>query len=274
MKTIILFFTLLLCLSCNNGTESPEKSNSENINYSNLVWSDEFNYTGDPDSEKWSFDVEGNSWDWGNEEEQNYTPSEYKNAWVENDALIIEARKETYVSPEDDQERKYTSARLRTLNKGDWTYGRFDIRAKVPTGNGAWPAIWMLPSDDEYGGWPDSGEIDIMEHVYIDQNIIHGTAWTEENQERHGDGGSKYIENISDEYHIYSIIWSENSIRFFIDDDQYYQYEKESDSSDKWPFNKRFHLLLNIAVGGEWSPDVDDSIFPTRMYIDYVRVYQ
>lgn len=276
MKKILSTLCLVLIyLSCNSSTqENPINIIPGHEEPTNLIWSDEFNYSGAPDPNKWSFDVEGNKWDWGNNEEQNYTSEENKNAWVEDGVLVIEARKEDFISPEDGEEKQYTSARLRTLGNGDWTYGRFDIRAKIPTGNGAWPAIWMLPTDNEYGGWPDSGEIDIMEHVYIERNTIFGTAWTEENEQRFGDGGGKIISDASENYHIYSIIWTEDYIRFLIDDIQYYQYNKTTDKSSQWPFNKKFHLLLNIAVGGDWSPEVNDSIFPTKMYVDYVRVYQ
>ena len=136
-----------------------------------LVWSDEFDYTGLPNSEKWSYDVGGSGW--GNNELQYYTENRTENARVENGNLIIEARKESYGG------NNYTSARLITKSQGDWLYGKIEVRAKLPGGRGAWPAIWMLPTDWAYGGWPSSGEIDIMEYVGYDPGVVHGTVHTE-----------------------------------------------------------------------------------------------
>jgi beta-glucanase (GH16 family) len=130
-----------------------------------LVWSDEFNYTGLPDSTKWSYDIGGHGW--GNDELEYYTSNRSENARVENGVLTIEARKEEFIG------MNYTSARLVTKGKGDWLYGRFEVRAKLPKGRGTWPAIWMLSSDWAYGNWPESGEIDIMEHVGYDPDVVH-----------------------------------------------------------------------------------------------------
>ena len=137
-----------------------------------LVWDEEFDYEGLPDSTKWSYDTDGNEYGWGNNEAQFYTKGRKENAWVSDGVLTITARKENM------EGKKYTSARLRTKGKGDWLYGRFEIRAQVPTGKGTWPAIWMLPTDWAYGGWPASGEIDIMENVGYDPDTIVGSAHT------------------------------------------------------------------------------------------------
>jgi beta-glucanase (GH16 family) len=234
-----------------------------------LMWSDEFEYTGKPDAAKWSYDLGGNGW--GNQEAQYYT-DRLENAKVENGKLIITALKETYGS------NAYTSARLHTKYKGDWLYGRMEIRAKLPFGRGTWAAIWMLPTDWAYGGWPNSGEIDIMEHVGFDQNTVYGTIHTELyngmlNTQR---GDHVYFSDASDAFHTYAIEWSEDTIDFFADDNVFFSYPNYHTGSDRWPFDKRFYLLMNIAVGGTWggAQGIDDTIFPATMEIDYVRVYQ
>ncbi|PWJ36160.1 family 16 glycosylhydrolase [Sediminitomix flava] len=234
-----------------------------------LVWSDEFNYSGLPDQSKWGYDVGGNGW--GNGEAQFYTENRLENARVENGKLIIEARKESMGGSD------YTSARLVTRDKGDWLYGRFEIKAKLPTGRGTWPAIWMLPTDWEYGGWPDSGEIDIMEHVGHDPAIVHGTVHTKAYYHSIGTqkGGSTMVDDFNTAFHVYAIEWSEEEIVWYIDDVEYFRFKNEHKTYKEWPFDKRFHLLLNIAVGGSWggAQGIDDTIFPQRMEVDYVRVY-
>lgn len=237
-------------------------------NYS-LVWSDEFDYTGLPASNKWSYDVGGSGW--GNQELQYYTEYRSENARVEGGRLIIEARKESYEGLD------YTSARLVTKYKGDWLYGRIEVNAKLPGGTGSWPAIWMLPTDWEYGEWPNSGEIDIMEHVGYDPTTIYGTVHTEAYNGMNGtqQGSNIQVNDCESNYHIYAIEWSENKIEFYVDDTKYFTFYNQN-TWETWPFDKRFHLLLNIAVGGTWGglQGVDDNIFPIKMEVDYVRVYQ
>lgn len=234
-----------------------------------LVWSDEFDYTGLPDETKWDYDVGGHGW--GNNELQYYTAERPENARVENGLLTIEARKENFEGSD------YTSARLVSRNNGDWTYGRFEIRAKLPRGRGTWPAIWMLPTDWLYGGWPASGEIDIMEHVGYDMNRIHGTVHTEAFNHSKGTqrGRSILASNVDEEFHIYSIDWWPDRIEFFMDGEHYFTFTNSESGFAVWPFDQRFHLLLNIAVGGNWggAQGIDDSIYPQKMEVDYVRVY-
>ncbi|MCF8303397.1 MAG: family 16 glycosylhydrolase [Bacteroidales bacterium] len=234
-----------------------------------LVWQDEFDYSGLPDSEKWDYDVGGSGW--GNNELQFYTEADTNNARVQNGKLIIEAHKENYSGNE------YTSARLITKNKGDWKYGRIEVRAKVPAGRGTWPAVWMLPTDWEYGGWPSSGEIDIMEYVGYDPNVIHQTVHTQAYNHLNGteQSQSTYLETAEEQFHVYAIEWTEDEIEFFVDGELRFTFENEG-TWQKWPFDKRFHLLLNVAIGGNWggAQGVDDSIFPVQMEVDYVRVYQ
>lgn len=241
-----------------------------------LVWSDEFETDGLPDSNKWGYDMaRGESvglWGWGNNEAQYYT-SDLNNARVENGRLIIEARRESMGSA------NYTSARMVTRNVGDWLYGRIEVRAKMPSGRGTWPAIWMLPTDWEYGGWPHSGEIDIMEYVGHDHGVVHGTIHTSAFNHMSGTqrGGSTIRNDLHTEFYTYAIEWDEDRILWFIDDEQYFTFERQSSwTSAQWPFDRRFHLILNIAIGGSWGGQqgIDDDIFPQTMEVEYVRVYQ
>lgn len=243
-----------------------------------LVWNDEFDTNGAPDNSKWSFDTQGNNWDWGNNEAQNYTPADKKNAWVEDGNLIIEARKEAYQWYGDGETKQYTSARLITKDKGDWLYGKVEVKALLPTGRGMWPAIWMLSTDDTYGGWPNSGEIDIMENVGFDPNKIHCNIHTEAYNHKMGTnkGNTVTTTSPSQNWHIYSMEWDAEKIILLLDGEQVFRFDNEHKTSAQWPYDKRFHLLLNIAVGGGWGGEqgIDDGIFPQRMLVDYVRVYQ
>jgi beta-glucanase (GH16 family) len=252
----------------------PEASNQEkpaDPAYK-LVWSDEFDYNGLPDTKKWSFDVAGNSSGWGNNEAQFYTSDRLQNAQVKDGFLTITALKE------DHEGRKYTSARLRTASKGDWLYGRFEIRAKLPDGRGMWPAIWMLPTDWKYGGWPASGEIDIMENVGYDPYWIVASAHTRLYNHVQGTQKNNKI-SIPDCYtgfHVYALEWEASAYRIYVDDQLYFTFKNEGTGFEAWPFDQKFHLLLNVAVGGNWggAKGIDDTIFPRSMVVDYVRVYQ
>ena len=235
------------------------------------MWQDEFQYTGKPDPAKWSYDLGDHGW--GNHELQNYTDLA-KNARVEDGKLIIEVIKEKSGKME------YSSARLISKGKGDFLYGKFEIKAKLPKGTGTWPAVWMLASTNTYGnnGWPDNGEIDIMEHVGFDPNRIHGNVHTKAfNHAIKTNKGNKIMTvNADSEFHVYACQWTPEGISILIDGVQYFKFKKETFYSwEEWPFDKPFHLLLNIAVGGDWGGQkgVDDSIFPQKMEVDYVRVY-
>jgi beta-glucanase (GH16 family) len=234
-----------------------------------LVWSDEFNYSGLPDSSKWNYDIGGHGW--GNNELQYYTSKKLSNARVENGNLIIEAHKEKM------ENRDYTSARLVTKGKGDWTYGRIDVRAKLPKGVGTWPAIWMLASNGPLK-WPDDGEIDIMEHVGYDQGVVHASVHCKKYY--HSIGTQKTaktaVPDCSETFHVYSLDWNAETITVLIDDKPYFTFKNEHTDVTAWPFNKPFHLLLNVAVGGNWGGQkgVDASVYPVKMEVDYVRVYQ
>lgn len=237
-----------------------------------LIWSDEFNYTGKPDSTKWNYDIGNGNQGWGNNELQYYT-EDIRNARVENDVLIIEAHQA------DDMGKKFTSSRLVTRKKGDWLYGRIDVRAKLPNGKGTWAAIWMLSSNWKYGGWPESGEIDIMEHVGYEPGIVHGTIHTEtyNHIKQTQKEGLITINDFDNTFHVYSIDWRKEKIDFLIDEKVYYTVNRDAKEDFKgWPFDQPFYLILNLAVGGNWGgkEGVDQAIWPKRMEVDYVRIYQ
>lgn len=234
-----------------------------------LVWSDEFNGQGLPDTDKWGYDTGYIA----NREKQYYIASRLQNARQENGNLVIEAHKESWEGFD------YTSARLVTRDKATWTYGRFEVRAKVPTGVGTWPAIWMLGTNIKEVGWPRCGEIDIMEHVGFDPRNIHGNVHTKAYNHSIGTnkGGTIELEKPWGDFHVYAIEWFEDHIDFFVDDVKYFSFEKESDVDDTvWPFNKPQYLILNLAIGGNWGgrEGIDDTLFPHQFHIDYVRVYQ
>jgi beta-glucanase (GH16 family) len=243
-----------------------------------LVWHDEFAGSA-VDPAKWEFEVNGRGG--GNNELQYYTdrPS---NAFIENGALVIQARNESYTGP--DGALSYTSARLRTKNRGDWTYGRFEIRAKVPAGRGLWPAIWMMPTDNAYGGWAASGEIDIMELLGHEPQKVYGTLHYGGTSPANVHSGTWTVLSsgtFADDFHVFAVEWDTTSIRWLMDDRVYY-----TRTSDQWyttntaavkpaPFDRRFYLILNVAVGGNWPGRPDGStVFPQRMTVDWVRVFQ
>lgn len=233
------------------------------------VWSDEFSKTGAVDTKKWKF-ATGNDGG-GNGEAQAYTRSP-DNARVENGNLVIEARKESVAG------RDYSSARL--FSKPAWTYGRFEIRAKLPQGRGTWPAIWMLARSggDEQRDWPASGEIDIMEHVGHDQGNVHGSFHTKNFNWMLGTAitAIRFVPQASDDFHVYAFEWSEGEASFYVDDVRYLTFTNPRTNRDDWPFDDDFFLILNVAVGGFWggAEGIDDSIFPQQMLVDYVRVYR
>lgn len=235
-----------------------------------LVWSDEFNYTGLPDSTKWGYDAGGNGW--GNKELEFYSKADTNNAVVRGGYLYITARKQQT------GKNAYTSARLVTKGKGDWLYGRIEVRAKLPAGRGLWPAIWMLPTDWKYGGWPASGEIDIMENVGFMPDSVFGSIHTKSfNHVIHTQKTKGlFIKDPYSAFHTYAVEWDAQQVSFLIDGNVYSTFRNTGKGFAEWPFDQRFHLLLNIAVGGGWGGQkgVDDSVFPRSMIVDYVRIYR
>lgn len=250
---------------------TPEKSPVIDKKWE-LVWSDEFNYKGLPDSKKWSYDTVGNTSGWGNNEAEFYTSGRLKNADVKDGCLYINAVKENYKG------HKYTSARLVTKGKGDWLYGRVEVRAKLPEGKGLWPAIWMLSTDGAYGGWPSSGEIDIMENVGYDPCVIVASAHSKayNHVQKTQKNAQVNIPTCYSDFHNYVLEWEEDEYRVYVDSTLYFTYKNDHTGFAAWPFDKPFHLILNLAVGGNWGgkKGIDDSIFPRSMVVDYVRVYQ
>jgi beta-glucanase (GH16 family) len=202
---------------------------------------------------------------------QYYTNS-VNNAHAENGTLIITAKRETFSGKE------YTSARLITKGKGDFLFGRFEVKAKLPAGKGTWPAIWMLPTEWAYGGWPNSGEIDIMENVGYNPNVVHISTHTEaynhiKNTQK---TATRIVDNAMTEFHVYRVDWTPYAIRGYIDGQQIFEHINEGKGYPTYPFDKKFHLLLNLAVGGNWGgvQGVDETIFPASLEVDYVRVYK
>lgn len=244
-----------------------------------LVWSDEFDTPGLPDPAKWKYDTSRNQDGWFNNEKQYYAADRAKNARVENGRLVIEAHSEDLSTAglADWGKQKYTSARLITQGLGDWTYGFFEIRAKLPCGRGTWPAIWMLPSDASVK-WPAGGEIDIMEHVGFDPGVIHHSIHTSAFNFSRGTQktSSHTVPDACDAMHKYQLLWTADFMVFGVDDQPKLLFRKESDKQARWPFDQPQHLLLNIAVGGNWGGQkgVDDAAFPAQMEVDYVRIYQ
>jgi len=239
-----------------------------------LVWHDEFDGA-NIDPNKWGHEV--NATGGGNNELQYYT-SRSENSFLEAGSLVIQALKERYTGPEGT--RDYTSARLRTYLKGDWKYGRFDIKAKLPYGQGLWPAIWMLPTASKYGGWPASGEIDIMELVGHEPNKVYGTIHFANDQRQVVSRGAAYVllsGNFSDDFHIFTLEWEPAQIHWYVDG-LFYQRQNEwytANAAFPAPFDQYFHLILNVAVGGTWPGNPDFStIFPQKLIVDYVRVFK
>jgi beta-glucanase (GH16 family) len=264
MKRLVVLFAVIAILT--NCDSKDEKK---------IVWSDEFGNTGSPDSSNWNYDLgDGcpNVCGWGNNELEYYT-KDSKNVRVENDMLIIEAHHDSLGG------KAFTSTRLISKFKGDWLYGRVEVKAKLPRGKGTWPAIWMLSTDWKYGGWPASGEIDIMEHVGYDPGVIHGTIHTESYNhiKQTQKEGKITVGDAQDAFHVYAIDWNANKMDFYVDEKLYHSITRgANDTFKEWPFDQKFHLIMNLAVGGNWggTQGIDGSIWPQRMEIDYVRVYQ
>lgn len=235
-----------------------------------LAWSDEFNGTGLPDSTKWNYDAGGDGW--GNNELQYYTLADTNNALVNNGKLYLTAIKQQR------GKNTWTSARLVSKHKGDWLYGRVEVSAKLPSGRGMWPAIWMLPTDWQYGGWPESGEIDIMEHVGFNPDTVFSSVHTKSFNHMIGTQKTKGIKvgNPYTGFHVYAAEWYKDRVDFYMDDTFILSFKNSGKGWEEWPFDKRFHIILNIAVGGNWGgmKGIDEQLNKGVMEVDYVRVYQ
>ena len=275
--------SLDLCSGCNDITATnynPNGDNSENCIYDeayngwNVIWNDEFN-SNQLNLNKWDYQFGTGSQfgldGWGNQEEQYYTNNS-QNIRIENGELIIQAINENIENSE------YTSARIYSID--NWTYGRVDIKAKLPTGKGTWPAFWMLPQNESYGGWPSSGEIDIMEHVGCDLGRVFGSIHCDDYNHQDNTQQTESVPNIINvnDYHVYRIDWNENHIKWYIDDNLFFTFNNDLGGSNSWPFDKDFYLILNLAVGGTFGTLGGDCEFDSgevdqqQIIIDYVRI--
>ena len=253
-----------------------------------LDWSDEFDYDGAPDPENWVVQ----EWPAGrvNQEDQAYTDRE-RNLRVENGRLVIEAHREDFGSA------RYTSGRIHSMNKRDILYGRVDVRARLPGGRGTWAALWMLTSDpfryattcsadpeewqghDDCDAWPNSGEIDIMEHVGYDMHRLHGTVHNKAYYAGNGQQrkGSVEVRDLEKLFHVYSLEWTPDLLRIYYDGVPYFTYMNEGRGWESWPYDHPYHLIMNLAIGGQWGRaggPIDNAIFPVRLEVDYVRVFR
>ena len=244
----------------------PEDSGNGGGNdpsFETLVFEENFDTPGAPDPAVWNYDIGTGDNGWGNGESQYYTDRP-ENIIVEDGLLKITARQESFMGS------AYTSSRIQSYQKFEFQYGRVDIRAKLPTGGGTWPALWLLGADFETNAWPAAGEIDIMEHVGNEQNTIRGSTHDPGNFGGNARTVSTTVAGVSDDFNVYSIIWSENNIRFLVNDEEYGAFSNASNL----PFNKDFFLIMNVAMGGNLGGAIDPAFTESTMEVDYIRVYQ
>jgi beta-glucanase (GH16 family) len=259
---VILVAIAAAALGMSCGTPSPRPS-------AKLVWSEEFETAGAPDPASWGYETGQIR----NQEAQYYMEGRPENARVENGCLVIEARREDYGMAH------YTSASLNTLGKREFFRGRIEVRARIPTGRGSWPAIWMMGTNIPTAGWPECGEIDIMENVGYEPDTIYATVHTPGSVNDPGrvvKGGHIDVTRPFDDFHVYAVEWREDRLEFSCDDVRYFSYAKDDRYPAYWRFDRPFYLLLNLAIGGTWggAQGIDDAIFPLRYDIDYVRYYR
>jgi beta-glucanase (GH16 family) len=269
MKRVILLLSVVTAMGCAHTAKWE------------LVWSDEFDYEGPPDPAKWGYE-EGFV---RNREMQYYTRSRPENARVQNGTLVIEGRKERFPNPRyspgssswtrNREFAGYTAASLITRGKASWTYGRIEVRAKLPEGKGVWPAIWTLGTNMPTVRWPGCGEIDIMEFVGHDPVHVYGTVHYSRDGQHKSSGGKHRTERPFASFHVYALEWRPDRLDFLFDERQYHTFHLNAagEGPDN-PFRKPHYLLLNLALGGEWGREIDDSILPQKYLVDYVRVYK
>lgn len=236
-----------------------------------LVWSDEFEQAGHPDPAKWAHDTGRNKAGWYNRELQYYAGPRLENAQVKDGRLHITARKEALRDAPDWGGQSYTSARLITRGKAEWTYGFVEVRAKLPCGVGTWPAIWTVASD---GTWPSGGEMDIMEHVGHSPRRVFSAVHTTAGNSGSAVGGAALVPDACTQFHRYQMHWTPDEVRFGIDGFAHLRYPNLRLGKATWPFDAAQFLILNIAIGGDLGGAVNDADLPRTMEVDYVRVYQ
>ena len=250
----------------------PAHNFADTTHHRNLVWSDEFNYTGLPANEKWNYETGYVR----NKELQYYTQKREKNAYLSNGMLTITAINDSLKIA--DKIFPITSASITTNGKKEWTYGRFEVRAKLPSSLGTWPAIWMLGNNISTAGWPKCGEIDILEHVGYMPDTVHFNVHTAKynHVKRTGKGIKVWSPSSRTEFHVYAIEWFKDRIDWYMDDKKVFTYANEGEGEESWPFDKPQYLILNLAFGGAWggTKGVQTTSLPQKFVIDYVRVYQ
>ena len=237
-----------------------------------LVWADEFNGTSLNTTDWTNENGDGcpGNCGWGNNEQEYYTDRP-ENLFFQNGKLIIEARKESFAG------KPYTSSKILTRGKKTFKFGRIDIRAKLPKGKGMWPAFWMLPQNNVYGGWPKSGELDMMEMIGNSPGTTYGTLHFGPGPGSTQLGGNFTLPSgiFNDEFHVFSTVWKQNQIQWLVDGNVYSTHTISEFGANNYPFNEDFFLIFNLAVGGNWPGNPDaTTYFPQWLIVDYIRVYQ
>ena len=230
-----------------------------------LVWSDEFNVDGAPNNSNWGYDIGAGGW--GNGEAQYYTQRE-DNVIVEDGLLKIIARKESY------EGSSYTSSRLKSQGKYSFTYGKVEVRAKLPASAGTWPAIWMLGANFSSVGWPACGEIDIMEQKGWEKGKISSSLHNLSSSGNTKNVAKTDVPNSTSEFHVYAMNWTAEKIEFSVDGDVFYSYGPATKNNQNWPYTASQFIILNVAMGGDLGGDIPSDFIENKMEIDYVRVYR
>lgn len=263
----LTYLSLLLLSACGGWSNLVQTQLTPSLQQGwELVWADEF-AADKLDMQSWQIETGGHGW--GNHELENYTARK-ENLRLENGMLVIEARQEKFEGSD------YTSARIKTAGLREFTYGRFEARIKIPAGQGVWPAFWLLGADGSAPGWPERGEIDIMENIGKEAATSYATLHGPGYYGATGFGGSKKLAQgkLADDFHTYAVEWDATQIRWYLDGQLYHQ-ASPATVPGKWVFNHGFFIILNLAIGGDW-PGVPDAStrFPQQMLVDYVRVYK
>lgn len=236
-----------------------------------LVWGDEFDHDGLPDPARWTYDTSRNREGWYNNERQYYAGPRAENAVVRGGRLLMTARLESLSSAPDWGGQRYTATRLVTRGRADWTYGYFEIRARMPCGRGTWPAIWMAGSG---GRWPEDGELDILEHVGNNPERVSSAVHTPAGSGGTAVSGKLRLPDACRALHDYQMLWTPEGVWFGVDGTAYWHYPRSAADRAGWPFDRPQYLILNIAVGGDLGGAVNDADFPVTMEVDHVRIYQ
>lgn len=269
LNALTLALAALLLTSCASTPSTPVTTTNAPAGY-RLVWSDEFNTSGLPDPSRWAYDTGMNKQGWHNNEKQYYSGPRAANAVVKDGRLVITALKEDRRDQPDWGGQRYSSARLLTAGKATWTYGFFEVRAKLSCGQGTWPAIWMLGQGD----WPAAGELDIMEFTGKEPTKVFSTVHTTAGSGGNGVGGETRLADACTAFHNYQMLWTPQEVRFSIDGRTHATYPNAGQGKRQWPFDAPQFLILNLAIGGDLGGAVDDRIFPVTLEVDHVRVFQ